>query len=447
MFRFLCFVTAALAVSLCSPHFAALAEPPHPTPGASGKSGSPSRPVGPPTLKVEWHTDYGEAMDIAAAQGKLLVVLFHDHGQESLDAQLDSGPLGSPEVVERLQSAVAARLPADATIQSEEGRLELLKHSAFADLRGRPGLAVIDLTSPDSQNYGYVTKTLPLPEGRSWTVGQVASLLGLLARKSGDLAWRTSYQEARDAADKEGRMLLILFCRPGRCALGDRFEAETLSDPEVRKKLADVVKVKLPLDAKVAVEGKPVELLTTDAFAEMKGLPGLAVMDFADKDSKYYGQVVSVFPFLGDRVYGANEMREILDLPPGSLTQRTMIYAVRVHPEHPASTKGEFNPVLAQEAESHSEYQARIGLQGHHFWETRFHRINARLPAGLMASEVCAESWPGQGLLESAIECVRCWRLSSGHWEGVRTQHRVYGYDIKRGSNGVWYATGIFGRQ
>jgi hypothetical protein len=377
----------------------------------------------------------------------LLVVFFQPRGRELPDAPLDLGQLGSPEVVQRLRTAVAVRLPVDATIQAEEGPVELLKHSAFADLHGKPGLAVIDLTSPDAPSYGSVTAALPLREGHPWTAGEVPALSGAPARHSGDLVWQTNYQEARDAADQQGRMLLILFCRPGRCALGEQFEAETLSDPEIRKKLADVVKVKLPLDAQTAVEGKPVELLKTEAFAEMKGLPGLAMIDLRAKGSKYYGQVVSVFPFLGDRVYTVDEMREILDLPSGSLTQRTMIYAVRTHPEHPASTKGEFHPVLAEEAESHSEYQARIGLQGHHFWETRFHRINARLPAGLMASEVCAESWPGQGLLESAIECVRCWRLSSGHWSAVRAQHRVFGYDIKRGSNGIWYATGIFGRE
>lgn len=137
----------------------------------------------------------------------------------------------------------------------------------------------------------------------------------------------------------------------------------------------------------------------------------------------------------------------MLDLPPGTLTQRTLIYAVRTHPERPESTDGQPDPYLFDEAESHSEYQARIRLQGHHAWESRFHRINARLPAGCLASEVCAESWPGQGLLESAIECVRCWRFSSGHWSAVRQRHQVYGYDMKRGDNGVWYATGIFGRQ
>jgi hypothetical protein len=29
----------------------------------------------------------------------------------------------------------------------------------------------------------------------------------------------------------------------------------------------------------------------------------------------------------------------------------------------------------------------------------------------------------------------------------VRSRHPLFGYDIKRGQNGIWYATGIFGRR
>ena len=97
---------------------------------------------------------------------------------------------------------------------------------------------------------------------------------------------------------------------------------------------------------------------------------------------------------------------------------------------------------LLAEAESHSQYQARIRLQGHHGWSARFPRIAAML--GGSPREVCAESWPGQNLVESAIECVRCWRLSSGHWSAVQARNRAFGYDMKLGANGVWYATGIF---
>ena len=103
--------------------------------------------------------------------------------------------------------------------------------------------------------------------------------------------------------------------------------------------------------------------------------------------------------------------------------------------------------MLAREAQSHSSYQARIRNQGHHHWDGRFHRINRRIPGGLLAQEVVAESWPGEGLLEACIDCVDSWRQSPGHWSAVSSHQPVYGYDIKRGANGIWYATGIFGNR
>jgi hypothetical protein len=171
----------------------------------------------------------------------------------------------------------------------------------------------------------------------------------------------------------------------------------------------------------------------------------VAILDFAHPEQETYGYVVSTFPLTGKLWYGPKQMLVILDLPPGTLTQRTLIYAVRTHPDRPASADGELDANLLKEAESHSAHQARIRVQGHHRWGARFPRISALLPRGLVAREVCAESWPGEGLVEAAVECVRCWRLSSGHWSAVRAPQRRFGYDMKRGSNGIWYATGIFG--
>lgn len=133
-------------------------------------------------------------------------------------------------------------------------------------------------------------------------------------------------------------------------------------------------------------------------------------------------------------------------LPPGTPTQLALISAIRAHPDAPASTDGMCDPMLAKEAERHSLHQARIQSQGHHNWNKRFHRINAALPAGFTAIEVCAESWPGQTLEEAAAECVNSWRQSPGHWKAVSRECPLYGYDMKRGRNGVWYATGIFGQ-
>jgi len=242
-------------------------------------------------------------------------------------------------------------------------------------------------------------------------------------------------------------MLLIYFLDYTKTALCEKFETEVLNDPTIVARLANSICVRLSVAATSDAGGKAVRFLDHPAFQEMLGQPGIAMIDYAHRDAEYYGLLVGAFPMLGTRPYSPFEMSVILDLPPGTLTQRTLIYAVRTHPDRPASTSGQWNTYLANEAESHSTYQARIRRQGHHNWEGRFQRINRRLPFGLLASEVCAESWPGQGLLQAAIECVRSWRHSSGHWSAVCAPQQFYAYDMKRGGNGVWYATGIFGRR
>jgi hypothetical protein len=259
-----------------------------------------------------------------------------------------------------------------------------------------------------------------------------------------EIVWFADYAKAMTAADDQNKMLLVYFC--DSCGDGPchRFQAETLNDPAVRKKMQDYVCVQLPLDARITVAGKPVTLLEHPAFHEMLGRPGIAIVDCRSDDAKLRGAVVSTFPITRTLWYTPQQMAVILDLPPGTLTQRTLIYAVRIHPDKPASANGELDANLLAEAQSHSQYQADIRLQGHHAWQSRFQRIVARLPDGLTAREVCAESWPGENLVEAAVECVRCWRLSDGHWSAVRASNRCFGYDMKRGSNGVWYATGIF---
>jgi hypothetical protein len=281
-----------------------------------------------------------------------------------------------------------------------------------------------------------------------------AALLGLVsgfvwpAGVRGEVSepvWHLDYGRAWEQARSEGRMLLIFFHAPE----GDRgrtaFERVSLTDPVVRERLKPYVLAKLPLDAQTITGGRSVELLKHPAFAEMLGRQGLIMVDLANRDADYFGQVVFAYPFRPGTYLPPPRLQIILDLPAGSLTQRTMVFAVRAHPDKPASTTGSLSPVLIREAQRHSQYQAAIELQGHHDWDARFQRINSGLPGGLLAQEVVAESWPGQTLVEAAEDCVHCWRQSPGHWEAVRGRHRLFAYDMKRGRNGVWYATGLFG--
>jgi hypothetical protein len=257
------------------------------------------------------------------------------------------------------------------------------------------------------------------------------------------LKWFADYHVAMDEAEAASKMTLVWFYDPQALTKNEPFEREALEQHVVDLLSERCVCVKLSTDALIASGEKDELLMSHGAFAELEGLPGLALIDMTDSESPHFRKVVSIFP-LHLRMITADDLVTMLELPRGSLTQRTLIFAVRMHSERPASTAGHLSSVLLREAESHAQHQANIALQGHHNWETRFHAINAQLPFSLAAREVCAESWPGQNLFDAAEECVASWRQSPGHWEAVSGRHGMYGYDMKRGPNGVWYATGIF---
>ena len=272
----------------------------------------------------------------------------------------------------------------------------------------------------------------------------VASLVCASVLAADGPVWLDDYGQAMKEAKQSKRMMLVYFHKDGVDVNQDTFCVK-LADEKQLHSLADKhVLVRVPMSQRAQVKGQEVQLLRHQSFAELQGQAGAAVIDFEDPDGDYYGHVVSIYPLSLPGSLTTKHLTVLLSLPKGSLTQRTLILAVRIHPEGPSSTDGTLLTTLAKESESHSRHQARITNQGHHNWESRFHRISGRLPQGLLAQEVCAESWPGKGLIAAAIDVVHSWRQSSGHWGAVRGQHRYYGYDMKRGRNGIWYATGIF---
>lgn len=270
--------------------------------------------------------------------------------------------------------------------------------------------------------------------------------LGMTWSEANNIEWQSDYGKAMEMAKAEKKMMLIHFVdasRPAKVEELDKAFAEIVKDGETAKKY---VFTRLPVDAEIKSGGKPVKLLSHGAFTEMLGRPGLAVLDFVEPESKMYGHVVSVYPETESRQVRPGVVRTILGLPRGTLTQRSLVLAVRLHREQPKSAQAAWEPVLAEETEQHSQHQASINLQGHHNWDHRFHRIMGRLGNGMVAQEVCAESWPGQPLMDAAEECVHSWRQSSGHWGAVSAEQASFAYDMKKGSNGTWYATGIFAR-
>jgi len=427
-------------------------------------------------------SDYTSAYRIAEEKHGFLLVAFVTTGQEDR-AKMTLADLD--QVPQLHETVVSVIVPIGGSVELRGRKTVLSDHPAFAGLNRQTGIAVVNLAvSKDDPEYGRVVWTFPVKED-DWAAhreviraslielvvsyhgsGQPTDAMAVLpestpqnTQESNEVVaatflspelssiWMTDYKKAVEKAKSDKKMLLV-YVRPQQPdSLVSQFERKTLLDPQVMKELFRFVCVRVPETYVVEENGAKTKILDHPSLAEMEHRPGLFIVDYASTEADYYGQVVSQFPFLNGKPYSVEQMGIILTLPPGTLTQRTMVYAVRVHPERPRSILGRPDSFLFKEAEKHSAYQARIRLLGHHFWETRFHRIIQTLRNESTASEVCAQSWPGQGLLEAALECVRCWRLSSGHWRAVSSYQDAYGYDIKKGSDGIWYATGVFARR
>jgi hypothetical protein len=260
----------------------------------------------------------------------------------------------------------------------------------------------------------------------------------------GGVEWRTDYTDAYNAAKSAKRMLLVNFVPTTACSQQQNVERYIASSASLQAKLNNVVAVRVPANAEITVNGKKQRLLSFASFSHLQGGPGFALIDLVHEGQPYYGTTVNALPYASGKYYHfrSDYLSVVLDLPPGTITQRTMVWAVRVHPERPQSTYGTHHPTLAAGATHQASYQANVGQQGHQNFETRFHNLSAAAGSGV--SEVCAESWPNQNMIDSCLDCVSSWRHSPGHWRGVAGRHRAFGYDIRRGRNGIWYGTGIF---
>lgn len=265
------------------------------------------------------------------------------------------------------------------------------------------------------------------------------------------LNWHTDYAAACEESKAEKKMLLVNFV-PCESTSAQRNLEKFMHEHEgVRAELGNYVLVRVFDNDRsgafnLGLLRRPRgRLINEPAFKYLGGKPGVAIVDFKNTKQPFYGQVVTALPFTSGKYYRWTNsyLLSALKLPAGTVTQRTMVWAVRIHPEHPRSTNGKMHPALAAGATKQSAYQASVGVQGHQNWETRVHHLVSQTHAG-GASEVVAESWENQGMIDSCIDCVLSWRHSPGHWGAVSGTHKYYGYDIRKGSNGIWYGTGIF---
>jgi hypothetical protein len=239
-------------------------------------------------------------------------------------------------------------------------------------------------------------------------------LVGLTVASAGEV--HTDYYDAYREAQDGGRMLLIDF--------GTGFDFEHID----QAKLSRYVLCRISANTEVEVDGEHRRLLDLPAYAHLDGGPGLAVIDLTDEKRRTFGRPVSLLPH---RHVTPHKVGTMLDLPRGTLTQRTLLWAFRIRPERPRGLFGRPCPRLMAHAARHSRVQCRANHQHH----------AASYPG---SSEIVAESWPwNRNVADAAIDIVWSWSQSPGHWGAASRAWSHFGCDMK--TNGQkWYETGVF---
>jgi hypothetical protein len=322
-----------------------------------------------------------------------------------------------------------------------------MKHQGLIALVLSLVLAAPAAAQDDDESPSVVTETAETELTERGEIPGGADLVRLLLpgqRLIGDLDWHTDYSAAYRQAQDERKMLFIVFRDEANPRIADIYERDILSSDELADSLAKVVRVVLPLDAvrPFRVPELPdLKILSHSSFKYMYGRQGIAMIDLTDPDSELNGHVVSAHPFSPGRMYTVRGTKIVLGLPRGTVTQRALIYAVRLHPAAPVSTTaGQCHGYLCKQARHSSRLMATYGSVGHHDWGTRYGEIASQ--TGRSAMEVAAMSG-NHSLIEASIEVVNQWYGSPAHWQILSTPAAYFGYDLVRDSTGNWWGTGL----
>lgn len=131
---------------------------------------------------LPWHTSYSAAYRKARAQRKMLFLMFRDDQKPRIADAYETSVLAHEDLERPLSNVVRVVLPLDTKRPfriPEKLGLTLLSHAAFKYMYGRQGIAMIDLTDPESSLYGQVVSAHPFSQGLHYTVRGTRIVLGL----------------------------------------------------------------------------------------------------------------------------------------------------------------------------------------------------------------------------------------------------------------------------
>ena len=139
-------------------------------------------------------------------------------------------------------------------------------------------------------------------------------------------------------------MLLVYFYREDGGGGCRQFQSETLADAAIAAGLERISSSNCPPPRR-SPRRRQYGPAQAPVLAEMVGLPGIAIIDYSDPQAPYHGscQYVPLSP--RTRLHARANERDSRS-PTRKAHQRTLIYAIKTHPERPQSASATSTPTL-----------------------------------------------------------------------------------------------------
>ncbi len=265
------------------------------------------------------------------------------------------------------------------------------------------------------------------------------------------LKWHSDYIAAYVEASQKKRYLLMLF----RDAIAGGEPLASIDDvfaPSMRPILEQFSRVELPLNAVMPIladknndsqkKGLPNLLLKHRSFRHLGTQPGIAVVDLTNRSSPNYARVVTVLPLPESGQFQNGSLTLALNLPKGTISQRTLLFAIRSTVPDSSLSMREFNSTLVELAHRNSRYMSSAGQTGSFDQETRQQRIEQEFGPQAELKQLVFATDSEATIHEAALQAVTKWIETSESFDVLDAPATEMGMDMFQNfESGRWFVT------
>ena len=222
--------------------------------------------------------------------------------------------------------------------------------------------------------------------------------------------------------------------------------------PSMRPILEQFSRVELPLNAVMPIladknndsqkKGLPNLLLKHRSFRHLGTQPGIAVVDLTNRSSPNYARVVTVLPLPESGQFQNGSLTLALNLPKGTISQRTLLFAIRSTVPDSSLSMREFNSTLVELAHRNSRYMANSGQAGSFDQETHRQRIEQEFGPQAELKQLVFATDSEATIHEAALQAVTSWIETSESFDVLDAPATEMGMDMFQNfESGQWFVT------